>query len=78
MRLKDPVSGDYRELPPFIQYSEPNFVVLSTDIEDLGEYLISVTASIPQSLQSDQVLTEMLIELVVNNGCVADEMESDF
>lgn len=78
VRLKDPVSGDYTELPQFIQYSEPGFFVLSTDIEDLGEYLISVTARIPQSLQADQVLTEMLIELVVNNGCAVDEMESDF
>ena len=47
--IKDRLSQEYSTLPNFIESSDENstFTVYTTDLEDIGTYLISIIGRVP-------------------------------
>ena len=73
VRIKDPITGVYTPLPPFIDnYSDLNFKVETDDPVYVGDYHISIMGSVP-SLYMDPVYSEEIEIIVhVDNDCQID------
>ena len=77
--MKNIETDTYSELPLFMTYEDLAFRAESSQIEDLGEYVISIVPKITDTNQIEQISEELLIELsLVNDKCKGDEITTEF